>query len=262
MTHIFSRSLLALIVMGALILVGCTPLPPKPPSPTPPVAKPPPTGPETAQYQEVAFDTLPGWSQAALAPSLRAFLTGCGRPPAPLMVACELAAQVTPGDEAGARRFFESQFTAYALRSSTAGDTGLLTGYYEPIIDGARTRDVGNRIPIYGVPDDLITVELGSVNPDVRNMRLRGRLEGRRLLPYWSRAEIEARNAEFPAPIIAWTSDPVELFFLQIQGSGQIRLPDGERMRIGYADQNGHPFRSLGRHRVERGDMALDQASL
>src|SRR5262245_46153021 len=175
MTHIFSRSLLALIV----VVAACTPLPPKPPAPPPPVAKPPPTGPETALYQEAAFDALPGWSQAALAPSLRAFLTGCGRPPAPLKVASQLAApgtpghqaaQVTAGAEAGARRFFESQFTASALRSSTAGDTGLLTGYYEPIIDGARTRDVGNRIPIYGVPDDLITVELGSVNPDVRNM--------------------------------------------------------------------------------------------
>src|SRR6185436_18790281 len=111
------------------------------------------------------------------------------------------------------------------------------------------------------IPDDLIVVDLASVNPDVRNMRLRGRLEGRRLVPYWSRAEIEAREP-LSAPVIAWTSDPVELFFLQIQGSGQVRLPDGERMRIGYADQNGHPFRSLGRYLVERGEMTLDQASM
>src|SRR5262245_42342495 len=135
MSHIFTRVLLALIVLTALIFAGCTPLPPKPEAPRPPVAKPPPTGPETAQYQEAAFETLPGWSQAALAPSLRAFLTGCGRPVTPLLITCELAAQVAPGDEAGARKFFESQFTAYALRSSTAGDTGLLTGYYEPVID-------------------------------------------------------------------------------------------------------------------------------
>src|SRR6185503_5512643 len=175
MTHIFRRASFALILLAA----ACTPLPPRPPSP--PVAKPPaPAGAETAQYQEVAFDALPGWSQAALAPSLRAFLMGCGRPPAPLMISCELAAQVPPGDELAARRFFESQFTAYALRSSSSGDSGLLTGYYEPVIDGSRLRDPANGIPIYGVPEDLITVELGSVNPDVRNMRLRGRLEGRR----------------------------------------------------------------------------------
>src|SRR6185295_11941225 len=260
MTHIFSRALLGLIVLAALILVSCTPLPPKP-EPTPPPAKPP-AGPETALYQEVGFDALPGWPQASLSQSLRAFLVGCGRPPAPLLVACELAARVPAGDETAARQFFESQFIAYSLRSSTSGDVGLLTGYYEPVIDGARLRDTDNRYPIYGIPDDLIVVDLASVNPDVRNMRLRGRLEGRRLVPYWSRAEIESRSTEFPAPIIAWTNDPVELFFLQIQGSGQVRLPDGERLRIGYADQNGHPFRSLGRYLVERGEMTLDQASM
>src|SRR6185295_7501527 len=260
MTHIFSRALLGLIVLAALILVSCTPLPPKP-EPTPPPAKPP-AGPETALYQEVGFDALPGWPQASLSQSLRAFLVGCGRPPAPLLVACELAARVPAGDETAARQFFESQFIAYSLRSSTSGDVGLLTGYYEPVIDGARLRDTDNRYPIYGIPDDLVVVDLATVNPDVRNMRLRGRLEGRRLVPYLSRAEIEARGTEFSAPIIAWAADPVELFFLQIQGSGQVRLETGERIRIGYADQNGHPFRSLGRYLVDRGEMTLDQASM
>jgi len=256
MTHIFSRALLVLIVLAA----GCTPLPPKP-EPAPPPVKPP-AGPETALYQEVGFDALPGWSQASLSQSLRAFLVGCGRPAAPLLVACELAARVPAGDETAARQFFESQFTAYALRSSTSGDVGLLTGYYEPVIDGARSRDATNRFPIYGVPEDLIVVELGSVSPEVRGLRLRGRLEGQRLLPYWSRADIEARSSELPAPIIAWARDPVELAFLQIQGSGQIRFPNGERLRIGFANVNGHPWRSLGRYLVERGEMTLDQASM
>jgi len=94
------------------------------PVPVPP--KPPVAGPEKAAYQEVAFDTLPGWTQASLAASLRAFLTGCGRPPAPLLVACELAARVPAGDETAARQFFESQFTAYAMRSSTSGLLGAL----------------------------------------------------------------------------------------------------------------------------------------
>src|SRR5580765_3734483 len=178
MTHIFRRASFALILLAAAVIAACTPVPPKPePVPTPPK---PPSGPESALYQEVAFDTLPGWPQAALAPSLRAFLTGCGRPVTPLLVACELAAQVPAGDEAAARKFFESQFIAYSLRSSTAGDTGLLTGYYEPVIDGARQQDAEHRIPIHGVPDDLIVVGLGSVNPDVGNMGLRGRLECRR----------------------------------------------------------------------------------
>jgi len=96
----------------------------------------------------------------------------------------------------------------------------------------------------------------------VRNMRLRGRIDGKRIVPYYSRAEIDSRGDAFPAPVLGWTADPVALFFMQIQGSGQLRLDSGERVRLGYADQNGHPFRSLGRYLVERGEMTLDQASM
>ena len=105
-------------------------------------------------------------------------------------------------------------------------------------------------------------VDLESVNPELKNLRLRGRLEGRRLVPYWSRSEIEARGLGQRAPVLAWVEDAVELFFMQIQGSGQIELPTGERMRLGYADQNGHPYRTLGRTLVERGELALEQASM
>src|SRR2546430_16973724 len=108
----------------------------------------------------------------------------------------------------------------YALISSESGDTGLVTGYYEPIIDGSRVRGELNRYPIFGVPDDLIVVDLAATNPDVRNMRLRGRVEGRRLVPYLSRGEIDSRGV--PAPILAWTTDPAQVFFLHIQDSGQV----------------------------------------
>src|ERR1043165_8589653 len=111
MTHILRSASLTLILLAA----ACAPVAPKP-EPAPPAK--PPAGPEAAQYQEVGFDTLPGWAQTSLLPSLRAFITGCGRPPAPLLIACELAVQVPPGDEAAARQFFESQFAAYAMRSS------------------------------------------------------------------------------------------------------------------------------------------------
>jgi membrane-bound lytic murein transglycosylase A len=261
------RYLLLLI----LVLAGCAQGPQKddavlacprapgcPQCPQCPPAKP---APETARYQEASFDVLPGWTAAALEPSLRAFLTGCHRLAA-LARACELARAVPANDEVEARKFFESAFTPYALISSESGETGLITGYYEPIIEGSRERSALNRYPIFGVPEDLIVVDLAAANPDVRNMRLRGRLEGRRLVPYYSRAEIETRGEGFSAPAIAWTADPVELFFMQIQGSGQLRLESGERIRLGYADQNGHPFRSLGRYLVERGEMTLDQASM
>ncbi len=246
MTHMRCFSL-ALILLAA----ACA-TPQKPP------LKP---APETARYVARSFAELPGWREAQLEPSLRAFLGGCARLAAAKKV-CELAKALPPGDEAAARRFFESEFTPYAVVSSESGDSGLITGYYEPIIDGSRTQTALHRHPIFGVPDDLVVVDLGTVSPETRGLRLRGRLEGRRLVPYWSRGEIDARGGALAAPVIAWSADPVELFFLQIQGSGQVQLENGGVIRVGYADQNGHPYRSLGRHLVERGELLLEQASM
>jgi membrane-bound lytic murein transglycosylase A len=264
MTHIAR----AILLSGAL--AACTSPAPKPeplacpkPAPCPacPLCPPAKPAPEIARYEQATFSALPGWSAAALEPSLRAFLRGCPLRGA-LARACELGRSVPTGDEAGARRFFESAFEVYSLVSSEGRDTGLVTGYYEPIVEGSRTPSAVYRYPVFGVPDDLVVVDLAGVNPDVRNMRLRGRVDGRRLVPYYSRAEIEARGAAFGAPILGWAADPVELFFLQIQGSGQLQLESGERIRIGYADQNGHPFRSLGRYLIDRGELTLEQASM
>jgi membrane-bound lytic murein transglycosylase A len=241
---------------------GCPAAAPCPACPKCPAIKP---AAETASYVETAFDALPGWSTVALEPSLRAFLAGCPRPggaTSPLARACEAARGVPLGDETAARHYFETTFQPYALASAEGSDTGLITGYYEPVIEGSRKQSAAHRFPVFGVPDDLVVVDLASVTPDVRHLRLRGRLEGRRLVPYASRAEIEARGLALGAPVIAWASNAVDLFFLHIQGSGQIRFPDGSRVRIGYADQNGHPFRSLGRHLVERGELKLEEASM
>ncbi len=235
-----------------VVLAGCAPGPlicPVCPPPKPP--------PETARYEPRGFPDLPGWSRAQLEQGLRAFLGGCAKVNT-LKKACELAGTVPAGDEQAARQFFEAEFVPYALVSSDTGDTGLITGYYEPIVDGSRAPSDQHRFPIFGVPDDLVVVDL----PETRQLRLRGRLEGRRLVPYYSRAEIDARGQAFGAPVLAWSGDPVELFFLQIQGSGQVRLENGERIRVGYADQNGHPYRSLGRYLVDRGELPLEEASM
>jgi peptidoglycan lytic transglycosylase A len=240
-----------------LLIAGCAQLPPQQ-CPCPP----PKPAPERAQYIEWSFAALPGWQGLALEPSLRAFLAGCTRAAGPLINACAKAASVAAGDEAAARQFFETTFTAYALLSSETGDSGTVTGYYEPIIRGSRIPSALNRFPIYGVPDDLVVVDLSAVVPETRNVRLRGRLDGRRVVPYYSRAEIDTRPEALRAPIIGWTADPVELFFMQIQGSGQLELENGERVRLAFADQNGHPYRSVGRYLVERGELTLDQASM
>lgn len=256
----------ALILLSLLALAACAPMAPKPEPlacpacaicPHCPPGKPPA---ETVRYLESDFSALPGWGRDSLASSLRTFLAGCTRPI--LEKVCEIARRVPAGEDAAARSFFESNFRPYAVVSSAGADSGLVTGYYEPVISGSRAPGGANRYPIYGVPEDLVVVDLAATNPEVRHSRLRGRLDGRRLVPYFSRAEIESHGPAFPAPVIAWTADPVELFFLQVQGSGNVTLDNGSRIRIGYADQNGHPYRSLGRYLVARGEMTLEQASM
>ncbi len=177
-------------------------------------------------------------------------------------MACDEAKALPAGDDAAARAFFERAFDAYAIVAPDGLAVGQVTGYYEPVIEGSRERSARFPRPVFGLPQDLVVVDLAGQYPELRGMRLRGRLNGRRLEPYYTRGEIDAQGAAFGAPVIAWIADPVELFFLQVQGSGQIRLDTGERLRVGFAEQNGHPYRSLGRTLVERGEMTLDQASM
>lgn len=243
---------LALIVT----LGACAPCP-KCPGPEQPA-------PVTARYQQTDFAALPGWAANAASGALPAFLAACARvrEGAALAAACARAREVPQDDDVAARGFFASTFTPYALSSSEGETRGLITGYYEPVLAGRRARSARFHTPVFGVPSDMIVVDLASLYPDLKHRRLRGRIEGRRLVPYYSRAEIEDANERFEAPVLAWVADPVALFFLQIQGSGQIEFEDGSRLRLGYADQNGHPYRSLGRYLVERGEMPLDQASM
>ena len=263
-----------------VVLLGCaqTPAPtaapehatcptqaPCPACPACPTAKP---RAETARYEPRNYSDLPGWAFGGQAQALRAFLEGCPRLPqaSPLRRACVAAASIPPGNDAAARTWLEKAFSPYAVIAPDEASDGLITGYYEPILPGSRTRGARFRHPVHGAPEDLVAVDLTAVAPETRHLRLRGRLEGRRLVPYWSRGEIEARAGELRAPVLAWVEDPVELFFLQIQGSGLIELEDGgrrgERIRLGYADQNGHPYRSLGRYLVEQGELTLEKASM
>jgi membrane-bound lytic murein transglycosylase A len=246
-------------MVGVILLTaGCAQVPP--PCPCPP----PPTPSADARYEPVEFAALPGWDAAPLAASVRAFVAGCARvaPGEALHEACTAARALPAGDEAAARAFYETAFSAYAVVAPDGAREGLVTGYYEPVLAGSRIPSARFAQPVHGVPDDLVVVDLAAQYPELRGMRLRGRLDGRRLQPYYSRGEILSRNHVIPAPVIAWVEDPVELFFLQIQGSGQIQLVSGERIRVGFAEQNGHPYRSLGRHLVERGELALEQASM
>src|SRR6185369_1129415 len=257
MTHIFRA--LAASLFAILVAAGCAPLPAGGPDCPPCTAT---QKPAEARFAPVSFTAIPGWSSASFAPGLAAFAGSCTRlaPASALRPGCEAARGVPANDEAAARRFIEENFKAWAVSAPDGIGEGLITGYYEPVIAGSRTRSERFRYPVYGAPDDLIGVDLESVAPETKGMRLRGRLQGNRLVPYWTRADIE--GGRVTPPVLAWVADPVELFFLQIQGSGQIALDSGGRLRLGYADQNGHPYRSLGRTLIQRGELTLEQSSM
>lgn len=137
----------------------------------------------------------------------------------------------------------------------------LVTGYYEPVIAGSLRRTAEYRVPIYGPPKDIITVELGEFSPEYRGVRIRGRLRGRRLVPYPDRREIRQRG-HLRGKEIAWARDRVDLFFVEVQGSGALRLPDGREIRIGYAGSNGRQYRSIGRLLIDRGLIPREKMSM
>ncbi|MBC7453748.1 MAG: MltA domain-containing protein, partial [Massilia sp.] len=128
------------------------------------------------------------------------------------------------------------------------------------MLNGARRRGGAYQTPLYRVPDDLLTIELGTVYPELKGMRLRGRLVGNKVVPYGTRADIE--RVAIPGKELLWVDDPVEAFFLEVQGSGRVQLNDtGETVRVAYADQNGHPYKAIGRWLVEQGEMPARDVS-
>jgi membrane-bound lytic murein transglycosylase A len=169
--------------------------------------------------------------------------------------ACDAARSTGDRDAA---RFFATWFEAVQVGDGKA----FATGYYEPEIAGSRTRRSGYDVPIYGRPNDLVDVDLGTFSDALKGKSIRGRVEGTNLVPYHDRTAIEQGALRGRGLEIAWAADPVELFFLQIQGSGRLRLPDGGVMRIGYASQNGRDYTGIGKLMLDRGLLPRDQASM
>ncbi len=230
----------------------------------PPAPSPPPQVKEVPPLASVPWQQVDGWQQANPGPALETFLNSCSAVSSRSMwqAVCTEAAAVDPKDGAAVRRFFEARFSPYQVRNPDGSDTGLITGYYAPELRGSRTRTKKYAYPLYGVPDDLLVIDLSSVYPELGDYRLRGRVVGRRVVPYWDRAQIDGKKAPLKGQELFWVEDPVELFFLQVQGSGRIVLDDGEKVMVSYADQNGRPYRSIGKTLLDRGDMTRDQMSL
>jgi len=217
----------------------------------------------------VSWWQLPGWRDDDLTLAWPAWLQSCrglrGNPA--WSGVCQAAMQMPALPDSGEiRAFLEQQFQAWQISQSEGGTEGLVTGYYEPLLRGSRYPTARYRYPLYGPPDDMLVVDLAAIYPELKSLRLRGRLQGNKVVPYWSRAEIEAGAAPVRGKEVLWVDDPVELFFLQVQGSGRVRLEnarsDGDMVRVGYADQNGHPYRSIGKWLIEKGEIAADKASM
>ena len=271
------RSLPVSLGIVALALAACTTPEPRPvPVPVPPPVKmPPPVIPTplpetppavppvaTPVLTPTTFAALPGWQQDDLRQGWSAFMASCA-----VLVrkeewkpACTAARSVASSDTAAVRGYFESWFVPNQVRAADGAETGLVTGYYEASLRGARKRGGAFQTPLYAVPDDLLTIDLSSVYPDLKNKRVRGKLVGKKVVPYSSRAEMG--GAGLAGKELLYVDDPVEAFFLEVQGSGRVQLSDsGETVRVSYADQNGHPYKAIGRWLVDQGELTAEQAT-
>jgi membrane-bound lytic murein transglycosylase A len=223
-----------------------------------------PVKPPEKPLQPAVWSDMSGWQDDDLLPAFEAFRASCAvLESQPSWNAACVSARAAPVASANdARAWFEAQMQPWALVNPDGGRSGLITGYYEPLLNGSRARKPPYLSPLFGPPEDMVTVDLAEVYPELKGMRLRGRLQGRKIVPYYSRAEWSKQEEARSAGALLWIDDPLDLFFMQVQGSGQVTLDDGSRVRVSFADQNGHPYRSIGRWLVDQGEIKLEQASM
>ncbi len=228
-----------------------------------------PAEPEPPRGRLVKSDwtALPDWGRDDPAAALAAFVQSCLviRTQIAWQDACKEADQTAKASIQSPENmtaFFQNVFEPYQVLNANETATGLVTGYYEPLLYGSRKRSKRYSFPIYAPPQDLLTIDLSEVYPDLKRRSLRGRLVGNKVVPYLERSDIESKQEPLRGLEILYVDNAVELFFLQIQGSGQVVLEDGSRVRVGYADQNGHPFRSLAGLLIRRGEIKPERASM
>jgi membrane-bound lytic murein transglycosylase A len=215
-------------------------------------------GPPQRVLQKVSFADVPGWRDDDPAAALPALRKSCPKLGEEWRAACVALAQVSDTD---ARQYFERWFQPN--RVTDRGDPdGLITGYYEPELHGSRTRSARYRVPLYRLPDDLVSVDLGQFRPSLKGERIAGRVEKGHLVPYASRAEIDRGALAGRALETVWVDDPVDAFVLHIQGSGRIVLDDGSVLRVGYAGTNGRTYTAIGRELVKDGAMAREDVTM
>ena len=175
---------------------------------------------------------------------------------------CHLAKNSQDLNDSQVRDFFESHFEVRPVYAEGGEAQGLITGYYEPLLKGSWQRSEEFRYPLYGVPKDLLIVDLGGIYPQLKNMRLRGKLDGNKVVPYYNRAQLDDDQDLLQGTEILWVNSLVDVFFLHVQGSGRVQLTDGYTAAVGYAEQNGHPYQSIGKVLIEMGELEKEEVTL
>ncbi len=203
----------------------------------------------------VAFDDLPEWNEARAASGLAVLRKQCALKPVPAMHDVCTFAMKAPD----AKKFFETRFRVFML-ADEQGETGLMTGYYEPQLNGSRTQSQHYPYPLYGTPADLLHVELAAALPELKHTYLRGRLRNREVVPYATRAQINA--GEIDAPVLCYVDSDIDRFFLHVQGSGRVVFDDHSTIFIGHTDRNGWPYHSIGKLMVSEGLISKEKISL
>jgi membrane-bound lytic murein transglycosylase A len=252
------RLLAGAALCSCAMLCGCAVQPRVCPPPAPAVPH--------VEYAPTRWSDIPGWKDDRTVDAWPAFLAACGvlGRRAPWSDACDAAQASHPVTSEDVRSFFERYFEPYGIverMGMRADPDGLITGYYEPLLHGDRSPSAEFSTPLYAPPPDLLTVDLASVYPALKGLSIRARLEGNKVVPYYSRADLD-RDPALKGHEILWVDDPLDAFFLEVQGSGRVQLPDGETIRLHYADQNGYPYRSIGRYLIDRGELKPGEATM
>ena len=233
----------------------------------PKLAETPKDSPHKAHYdllQAASWQDLDGLQEDNLAAAWPAWLQSCTTliNNVEWKAVCELANTIKKPNNATIVDYLTSHFDVYRAQNEDGSNVGLITGYYQPLLKGSRNKSTKYPYPLYREPEDLISVELADAYPELRFKRVRGKLEGKKLIPYRTRAEIDTVPSPLAGTEILWINDIIDVFFLQIQGSGVVQLENGEQIQVGYANHNGHAYQSIGRLLVERGELTLDKASM
>lgn len=209
---------------------------------------------------------LPGWRSDNHSEAWQALMKNCQAmaSKSEWKNICKRASLLSTPSDQHAREFFEKHFSVkQVIPSADDKPEGLITGYYEPILNGSLKKTKRFQYPVYKRPDDLLIVELGGLYPELKGKRVRARIDSRnRVVPYFDRAAIDGRRQPLKGKEIAWVDDIIALFFTHIQGSARIRLTDGSLLSIGYHDQNGHPYYAIGRQLIEKGIIAVEDMSM